>query len=160
MTITRKGPEPVSPSVGSSSDPRLRVTPFRGPWCPRVLVVDNDATIGRVVDRVLGRDCELRVCTDSQEAYSLILAGTVHFDVILCDLLMPGLSGRAFYAAVLKANPVAAARIVFITGAADLPDSRAFFSSIPNLVLEKPFTRAALKDVVRAVASEVASSKG
>jgi CheY-like chemotaxis protein len=122
----------------------------------RILVVDNDPSISRIIERILGEKHQLRTCTDAREAHDLLLYGS-GYDVVLCDLLMPGVSGQEFYAKVVSIDPVAAARIVFITGAATLPDAQTFLASIPNVVLEKPFTRAALRDTVFDVASRHAS---
>jgi CheY-like chemotaxis protein len=116
----------------------------------RVLIVDNDLTISRVVVRILAEEVETHTCTDAREASALVLGGAT-FDVILCDMLMPRLSGPEFYRIVLAADPRAASRMVFMTGGASLPEVQAFLSSVPNLVLAKPFTRVALRDAVRTV---------
>ena len=124
----------------------------------RVLIVDNDPTISRVVVRILAGEHETHTCTVAREAIALLASGS-RFDVILCDFLMPELSGNDFFRAVSSIDPAIAARIVFITGAASLPEVQAFLSSISNVVLEKPFTRVALRDTVRSVAGGVVVQK-
>ncbi len=114
----------------------------------RVLVVDNERTILRVVRRILGADYELIDATLAADAVALITGGT-RFDAILCDLLMPGLSGQDFYRHLLSVDPLVANRVIFMTGAATLPDVRHFLSLTGSAVLEKPFTRAALQAAVR-----------
>ena len=120
--------------------------------------MDNDPTISRVAVRILAGEHETHTCTDAREASALLLSGS-RFDVILCDFLMPGLSGHDFFRAVSSIDPAMAERIVFITGAASLPEVQAFLSSISNVVLEKPFTRVALRDAVRSVGSGVVVQK-
>ena len=118
----------------------------------RILVLDNDPTISLVIHRVLGAAYDIHDMTDAKEAIALIRGGT-RFDAILCDLLMPGLGGRDFYRQLLAADWRAAAGVIFITGAAGLPEMKAFLSTLSNPVLEKPFTRAALRAVVQSVSA-------
>jgi two-component system NtrC family sensor kinase len=116
----------------------------------RVLAIDNDPTILLVVHRILDSEYEVVGVTDAQNALT-VLTGGPRFDAVLCDFLMPGLSGQEFYGKLLSSAPSIAPRLIFITGAASLPDTQLFLSSIPNAFLEKPFTRQALRDVVRRV---------
>ncbi len=115
-----------------------------------VLVVDNELAIARIVARVLGADYDVRSCASADEAYALIRDGA-SFDVILCDILMPGLTGPAFYRKLHRSMPDQARRVVFITGAGCLHETREFIDNLPNRTLHKPFTRDALRDAVREV---------
>jgi PAS domain S-box-containing protein len=83
----------------------------------RVLVIDDEPAIGRVIGRVLEREHEVSVLTDARDALSRIAAGEV-FDVVFCDLMMPGMTGREFFEALRGSNPELAQRVVFVTGGA------------------------------------------
>ena len=116
----------------------------------RLLVVDNDPTMLRVVERIRPSGFDLHTCGGGKEALALI--ATARFDVILCDVLMPGLDGQEFYREALKIDAGSAAgRIVFMTGAASVPHIRTFLASLPNVCLEKPFTRRELQRAVDGV---------
>lgn len=113
----------------------------------RILVIDNEPAIARLFGRILGREHDLQSCLDVDEACDLIRRGAT-FDVILCDLLMPGKSGPDFYRYVARFAPDLCDRIVFITGAICLASTREFLDALPNVTLAKPFSRGALTTVV------------
>ncbi len=122
----------------------------------RVLVIDNEPSIGRLFERILGAEHDVQSCLGVDAACDRVRRGET-FDVILCDLLMPGRSGPDFYRYVARFAPDLCSRIVFITGAICLASTRAFVDALPNRTLAKPFSRAALAAVVSEVgASSVA----
>jgi CheY-like chemotaxis protein len=129
------------PSIPPSATRPLRARRYR------VLVIDNEPAIARVIGRILGKDHDVECCGDVDEACEMVRRGDA-FDVILCDFLMPNRSGRDFHRYVTRFAPELVHRIVFITGAACLPATREFLDNVPNLTLEKPFTRAALLEAV------------
>jgi CheY-like chemotaxis protein len=113
----------------------------------RILVIDNEPTIARVVARILGASHDVECCVHVDAACERVRGGET-FDVILCDFLMPDRDGQDFHRYLTKFAPELADRVVFITGAASLPSTRAYLDLIPNVALEKPFSRAALVSVV------------
>ena len=60
----------------------------------RVLVIDDDQRLGTLVARMLAREHEVTVLTSARAALDRIAAGE-RFDVMLCDLMMPELTGWA-----------------------------------------------------------------
>jgi DNA-binding response OmpR family regulator len=72
------------------------------------------------------------------------------FDLILCDLALPGMSGMQIYEAIRATSLELAERVVFMTGGAYTTESHEFLSRLPNSWLEKPFDLRALKAVARA----------
>lgn len=114
----------------------------------RVLAVDNDPTMLHVIERILGGEANVRGCRDAGSATALIRGGET-FNVILCDMLMPGQGGREFYGELLSFQPAAAANVVFMTGASCLAEVGAFLASLPNRWLAKPFSTQELRNVVR-----------
>jgi CheY-like chemotaxis protein len=115
-------------------------------------VVDDEPVIGTVIRRILGRTCDVTVVDHGKDALSLVDAGS-DFDVVLCDVVMPEVSGPQVYEAVRQRHPSLAERFVFITGDALQEKSRSFLSSIKNPVLTKPFDLAPLRDLVRRLVS-------
>jgi CheY-like chemotaxis protein len=69
--------------------------------------------------------------------------------LIICDVMMPRMTGMDIYAELSRALPEILDRIVFITGGAFTPSARAFLDTIPNQRLEKPFEAQNLRALVR-----------
>ena len=113
----------------------------------KVLVVDDEPAVGLAVRRVL-RGHDVTVVNSAQEALTRIAAGA-EFDVILSDLMMPGMSGMDLYGVLLRQNPKMAARVVFVTGGAFTPEANAFLDRIANERMEKPFHFKQLRELVR-----------
>ena len=90
--------------------------------------------------------------TSAKDAIRRIESGDA-FDTILCDLMMPEMTGMDVYHRIAKHDPAAARLIVFMTGGAFTPRTKRFLDEIPNERIHKPFHPAALEDLVRRVAS-------
>jgi CheY-like chemotaxis protein len=75
--------------------------------------------------------------------------GAEEFDVILCDLMMPDLTGMDIYERILQIRPEIARQLVFMTGGAIGLRSEAFLDAVPNRRLHKPFRREDLAGIVR-----------
>ena len=116
----------------------------------RVLVVDDDASLAAGLRRALRRHHEVLVATDAAEVRDRI-AGGERFDAILCDLMMPSMTGMELHAAVARIAPDQAGRMVFMTGGAFTASARQFLAEVPNPRLEKPFDAANLLAVLRGV---------
>ncbi len=114
----------------------------------RVLVVDDDVSVLSTMRRALAREHDVVAMSDPREALALLR--TEHsFDVIFCDLMMPHLTGQDLYELLRHERAQIVERIVFVTGGATSPSSRLFLDQLPNDVLAKPFTIAALLDTAR-----------
>jgi CheY-like chemotaxis protein len=81
----------------------------------RVLVVDDDPTIRLLLSKFLEmQNCEVETAAGGEEALDLLNAG--HFDVIMVDLQMPGMTGIEFAEVVRQQHPDMP--IALITGVA------------------------------------------
>jgi len=88
--------------------------------------------------RLLRRDHEVVAAESGSEAQAILLRDPP-FDLILCDLMMPKLSGMELHAWLVGVDPALAARLVFVTGGAFTPGASTYLDSVPNLRMEKPF---------------------
>ncbi len=113
----------------------------------RVLVIDDEAAVRTIVRRVLGKSHEV-VCAEGGLAARELLERDDRFDVLLCDLMMPELSGVELFQWIRCERPALAARVVFMTGGVFTAAARALFSKVSNQRLDKPFTKAQLLDAV------------
>jgi CheY-like chemotaxis protein len=113
----------------------------------RVLVVDDEQLITVAVHRALSLQHEVRSFDRAQAAFECVSQGE-RFDVILCDLMMPDMSGMELHAWVSRIAPDQAARMVFLTGGIFTTHARAFLSAVPNTHIEKPFDTHRLRLVV------------
>jgi PAS domain S-box-containing protein len=113
----------------------------------RVLVVDDEPAVGFAVRRVL-RGHDVTIVTTAQEGLDVLSTGK-EFDVILSDLIMPGMSGIEFYGALARLHPRMASRVVFVTGGAFTPEANAFLDRVTNERMEKPFDLNQLREMVQ-----------
>lgn len=104
---------------------------------PRILVVDDEPLLGAVLRRGL-RQCEVVWASSGSEALTKFASGE-RFDVILCDLVMPGVGGDDLYREVQRTAPEDVDRIIFIAGGATTESARRFIETVPNHVVDKPF---------------------
>jgi len=138
---------PVAPSVPRPSEAApVQVEKGRG----RVLIIDDEAAVGRALARVLGRQHTSTVVDSGQQALTLLQAGEP-FDVIFCDLMMPGLSGMDLYEHLQQQRPEVTSRFIFMTGGAYTPRARTFLETAPNGWVEKPFDSQQLLQVLARV---------
>jgi PAS domain S-box-containing protein len=109
----------------------------------RVLVVDDEPMILRTVKRML-KAHTLATVSSGEEALELLRSE--RFDVILCDMMMPGLSGAELYE---QLDETQRARVVFMTGGSASPETQAFLERYAPRLVDKPFDS---DDLERAVA--------
>ena len=112
----------------------------------RVLVADDEALVGAALKRALAAH-EVTVVPGGHAAV-LALRERGPFDLVLCDVMMPDLSGPRVYEAVREALPEMAARFVFITGGVLQEQHRKFLHALPNRVLYKPFDLNTVRELV------------
>jgi CheY-like chemotaxis protein len=113
-------------------------------------MVDDEPALGRSTQLLLAPEHELVPVTRAREALERIAAGE-RFDVILCDLMMPEMSGIEFHEQLALAAPEYLPRIIFMTGGAFTDEARLFLDSVGRPHVEKPFTEAALRHTIQGV---------
>lgn len=130
------------PRVAASergSRPESQVPQTKPVGLPRVLIIDDEVMLLRSYRRTLGPSFEL-VCAESGREGIEILAGGGDFDLIVCDLMMPGLTGIDVYTHLKQRQPELLRRLAIATGGAVTPSSRRFLEESDVSRLAKPFT--------------------
>jgi signal transduction histidine kinase/CheY-like chemotaxis protein len=142
----------VSSEVGRGSTFRVTIPPLRGePRAPtppplaappaprrgRVLVVDDEPLVGAALRRVLSREHDVVVVTSGADALERMGRGE-RYDVILCDLVMPQMSGLQLAAELERIVPAQAQALLFMTGGAFTEATERFVGENSKRVLEKP----------------------
>ena len=144
--VVASAPVPIPVSAPALSPPKR----------PRVLVIDDEIHVLRSIQRGLGRSHDLVVLTSAEEALDRIRAGEC-FDAIVCDLMMPEMTGMDLHAALTASGSPAVRSMVFITGGAFTQRARDFLASVDNPYLEKPFEFEALRGTIATRRASLAS---
>jgi CheY-like chemotaxis protein len=118
----------------------------------RVLVIDDEPLVRGVLAKLLADTHAVTPCASGPDGLALL--ATARFDVILCDVMMPGMNGRDVYRRIAAEFPGLERRVVFISGGAFAPDLEAFLDTLPNAKIAKPFRL----DEVLAIVERVANS--
>lgn len=142
----------------SEPTPRSRVVCRLAPECPSepapqlcVLIIDDEPEIRRALGRILGRKYAVSICEDGSQAWQRFVRGE-RYDVILCDLLMPEMTGMELFGAITQAFPQQAERVLFLTGGATTEAARVFIAKHANRVVNKPFEPAEVEAAVSTLA--------
>lgn len=114
----------------------------------RVMIVDDEPVLATALGRAIAPEYEVVVHANGRDALENLRADD-RFDVILCDLIMPGVTGMDFYEEVTRTWPSLAPRIIFMTGGTFTPRTREFLATVENPTLDKPFDLAALHALLR-----------
>jgi CheY-like chemotaxis protein len=112
-----------------------------------VLVIDDEPMLGAAIVRSLSAEHDTWRVGRAEEALARISSGE-RFDLILCDLMMPEMTGMDFYESVRAMYPDQTDRIVFLTGGAFTARARDFLEAVPNLRLDKTFDIQHLRAIV------------
>ncbi len=119
----------------------------------RVLAIDDETLLLKAYRRMLLEHHDVVLAAGGGEALEL-LAADRKFDVILCDLQMPEISGADVYREVGRRWPGLESRFIVITGGAFSPEGRRFLEEGVVTSVNKPFQLAEILELIdRRVAS-------
>jgi PAS domain S-box-containing protein len=141
-------------STGSPTYPeqtQLRRSTF-GPGV-RVLVVEDDASVRSVVERILARArFEILIAPSGQEAIELVRRDRKRIDIVLTDVIMPGMSGKDLAEELRVLHPDL--RVLFMSGyTGDIIAKRGILDADAELI-QKPFTSAELLERLETILVE------
>ena len=111
----------------------------------RILIIDDEPLLGQTLHYAFKGRHDVVVSTSGREALSR-LEKDARFDLVLCDLMMPDVSGSAVYEEVKRSYPALVRCFVFMTGGAFTDRARDFLAKHPGIQLEKPFN---IEDIER-----------
>lgn len=111
----------------------------------RLLLVDDEPSILRSLERLLGKAHDVTLAHSGREALALLSAG-LEYDLILCDLMMPETSGIDVWE---KLSAEQHEKFVFMTGGTFTERAERFLAEAKPQVLEKPFTATTLEELLR-----------
>ncbi|MGF1508278.1 MAG: ATP-binding protein [Myxococcota bacterium] len=119
----------------------------------RILLIDDEPMLLKAFQRFLKRGHKVITAAGGREALDVLVLDRT-FDVIICDLMMPGVDGVAVYRETEKLRPELLPRFIFCSGGTFTPRVEQFCQSISNPLLEKPvspqeLTRAIQKQLDR-----------
>lgn len=113
----------------------------------RVLVVEDEDAVAAGLRLLLEQEYQVDVASTGQEALAKLSSGA--FDAVLCDLMMPGMSGIELFRILASTRPGLEEKLVFMTGGAFTPEAEAFLDEIKNPRVEKPFDFASVDQLLR-----------
>lgn len=119
----------------------------------RVLIVDDEAVLGEVLQTYLGRH-EVRWEGTAEGARVALAEGG--WDVVILDIVLPGASGIDLWQELRERSPSLAERVVFVTGGSMTPDVARFMLESNNPSLVKPFD---FRELVEMVDARVAAAQ-
>lgn len=123
----------------------------------QALVIDDEASIRLALRRFLTRDgWRVEEAEDGRIALNKLTegpAGRPHYDLLICDLRMPGVSGTELYDWLRANRPELIPRLIVATGDAVSPDAADFVQRTACPVLQKPFELSELRALVGRVTS-------
>jgi signal transduction histidine kinase/CheY-like chemotaxis protein len=118
----------------------------------RVLVVDDEPTMCSVVSRMLRKSYAVTTFTDAREALASVARGD-GYDVVLCDVMMPGMSGMEFLEQLTQTSPALAKRTGFLTAGAFTERARSFLQAEGRQYVDKPVDIPTLTRLVEQLAA-------
>ena len=118
----------------------------------RILMIDDEAAVGRSIRLLLAPDHEVVNVTRALDGLAQLQSGQT-FDMILCDVMMPEMSGIELFAQLQERFPAYTRRTVFMTGGAFTSQAREALESLGTPRLEKPFSEAQLRKMIALVMS-------
>lgn len=145
--IVRVELPPHSAPKGSEAPPAIIVRPPSPPLAARrlrILLIDDDEFVLSSVSRVLALH---EVVTQSDPDRAIETAIREHFDLVLCDVMMPRRTGIEVFEAVIAKRPELAAGFVFMSGGSVEPKIAEFLDRAPARI-DKPFGADELRRLV------------
>jgi signal transduction histidine kinase/ActR/RegA family two-component response regulator len=148
--IVPAGPVPALPPRSTPA-----AAPTLASWKgTRVLVVEDEPTVARLISDVLEDEgFRVEALLDGYEA--LERAARASYDLVICDMKMPGLDGQHFYDTLACMGNPLSKRFLFVTGDVLSSHTQEFLERHHLPHVAKPFRVEELTEKVRRVLAEI-----
>ena len=117
----------------------------------RILVVEDEQAVAEGLRLLLEQVYAVDLASSGEQALEMMLGGAP-FDAVLCDLMMPGMSGIELFRVLKARAPGMEERLVFMTGGAFTAEAEEFLDEVSNARVEKPFDFTSVDRLLRHVA--------
>lgn len=117
---------------------------------PRVLVIDDEQLLGQTIQLGLEDSLDVELETSGAKGLERLLKDD-GYQLVLCDLSLPDLSGIEIYARIARDKPEMTKRFVVMTGGAVTNESRDFLDEYQGPLLNKPFTLSQVESLVSGI---------
>lgn len=114
----------------------------------KILVVDDDEGVVRLVSRALSRD-GFEVVTAANGRQALAAVESAHPDLVIMDICMPEMDGYAATALIKQKPGLSDLPVIYLSGRTAQEDGGRAFASGGTLFMRKPFNINSLLDIVR-----------
>ena len=113
----------------------------------KILIVDDEEHIRELLgDYLTDVGYQVSSAQDGMEAWNLLGASEVSFDVVLCDLMMPRLNGWELLRKIKQQSlPIP---VVLVTGQIDVEDKEASLAGAFGII-HKPFNLSEIMDLLK-----------
>lgn len=112
-----------------------------------LLVIDDEEPVTTLMSDILKREgSQVDSVLSGEGGLQKLLM--YDYDLIVCDLRMPGMDGQRVFVEAIQTKPHLSQRFVFVTGDIISEDARAFLLETGNFYIMKPFTQEAFLNVI------------
>ena len=147
---------PASETVEVVEPTPSQLTPV-APRRARILVVDDEPVVARAMRRMLPEH-DVSIVLDARHALSSFEQAGL-YDVVVCDLMMPDISGVDLYVQACDRWPDLRSRFLFMTGGAVTPKAQELLQHSDTRCLHKPVQSEELQAMVEAIVASVDRSQ-
>jgi CheY-like chemotaxis protein len=140
----------VPPVTGTPTSRNMRAAKpaFSGAGLPKVLFVDDDWKMLSSYRTMVAGYLDAEFISSSDDAINRLLSDSPPA-VVVCDVMMPGLTGADIYRRAVMLDARWANKFVFVTGAASTPAVAEFLNTLDVRVFHKPISTDRLLDTLK-----------
>jgi CheY-like chemotaxis protein len=120
----------------------------------KILAVDDEESLLHMIKEELTR-YQYEVTTVVNGETALRTLREKKFDLVVCDLKMPGISGRQVYEKLLEESPETCRRMIFVTGDVVGDQLRHFLETEKRPCIAKPFSLGELRQTMKTTLAEL-----